>query len=177
VAEAAGDAGGLVTVGRIGPARGVRGDLFVEPFTDDPEGRFAVGSVLQTDPSDAGPLTVQNLDLHGARMVLRFAEAADRRAAEALRGVRLVVPAADRPPLDHPDEFYASDLVGLAARLPDGTALGPVVDVIDIAGADYLVLAVGGVERLVPFVAAVVPTVDIAAGFVVIDPPEGLFEL
>jgi 16S rRNA processing protein RimM len=177
MAAAAGDAGDLVTVGRIGPARGLGGDLFVEPFTDDPQLRFAVGAVLRTDPPDAGPLTVQKLDLHGARMVLHFAEAADRAAAEALRGVRLVVAAADRPPLDDPDEFYASDLVGLAARLPDGTALGPVADVLDIAGADYLVLDIDGAEKLVPFVAAVVPTVEVAAGFVVIDPPEGLFDL
>ena len=174
---AAGDAGELVTVARIGPARGIRGDLFVEPFTDDPQNRFAVGAVLQTDPPAAGPLTVEKLDLHGARMVLRFAEAADRAAADALRGVRLVIPAADRPPIDDPDEFYASDLVGLAARRPDGSALGFVADVVDIAGADYLVLDVAGAEKLVPFVGPVVPTVDVAGGFVVIDPPEGLFEL
>jgi len=167
----------LLTVGRIGPPRGIRGDLFVEPFTDDPENRFAVGSVLQTEPAGAGPLTVEKLDLAGARMVLRFAGVADRTAAEALRGVRLVVPAGERPPIDDPDEFYASDLIGLAARLPDGRDLGPVADVIDIAGADYLVLDLAGAEKLVPFVAAVVPTVDLAAGLVVIDPPDGLFEL
>jgi 16S rRNA processing protein RimM len=177
VAAAAGDAGDLVTVGRIGAARGVRGDLFVEPFTDDPQTRFAVGEVLRTEPPDAGPLTVQKVDLHGARMVLHFAEASDRIAAEALRGVRLVIPAGDRPPIDDPDEFYASDLVGLAARLPDGTSLGPVADVVAIAGADYLVLDVAGGEKLVPFVSAVVPTVDVAAGHVVVDPPEGLFDL
>ena len=170
-------AGELVTVGRVGAARGLRGDVFVEPFTDDPHGRFAVGSVLHTEPPDAGPLTVERLDLHGSRMVLRFAGVADRVAAEALRGVRLVIPSADRPPIDDPDEFYASDLVGLAARLPDGTPIGPVADVLDIAGADYLVLDVAGAEKLVPFVAALVPTVDVAAGFVVVDPPEGLFEV
>ena len=167
----------LLTVGRVGPARGIRGDLFVEPFTDDPEGRFAVGSVLQTEPAEAGPLTVEKLDLSGSRMVLRFAGVDDRSAAEALRGVELVVAAGERPPIDDPDEFYASDLVGLAARLPDGSDLGPVADVIDIAGADYLVVDLAGTEKLVPFVAAVVPTVDIAGGFVVIDPPDGLFEL
>jgi 16S rRNA processing protein RimM len=88
-----------------------------------------------------------------------------------------VIPAGDRPPIDDPDEFYASDLVGLAARLPDGTPLGPVADVLVIAGADYLLLDVAGVEKLVPFVAAVVPTVDVDAGYVVVDPPEGLFEI
>jgi 16S rRNA processing protein RimM len=167
----------LITVGRVGPARGVRGDLYVEPFTDDPAERFAPGAVLQTEPSTAGPLTVESVNLSGRRMVVRFAGVYDRAAAEALRGVRLVLPAQARPPLTDPDEYYTSDLVGLSARDVGGRELGPVRDVIDIAGADYLVVEVDGADRLVPFVAAVVPEVDVAGGFVVIDPPEGLFDL
>lgn len=169
--------GRMVTVGRIGPPRGVRGEVFVQPFTDDPEDRFAVGSVLLIDPAARGPLTVEHLNLSGPKMVLRFAGLDDRAAVESLRGVLLVVPAASRPAIEDPDEFYASDLVGLAARTVQGRELGAVSDVIDIAGADYLVLEVDGVERLVPFVAAIVPTVDIRAGVVEIDPPEGLFDL
>jgi 16S rRNA processing protein RimM len=67
--------------------------------------------------------------------------------------------------------------VGLAARTVDGADLGPVADVLDIAGADYLVLHVDGVERLVPFVSAVVPDVDLTGRTVTVDPPEGLFDL
>jgi 16S rRNA processing protein RimM len=110
-------------------------------------------------------------------MVLRFAGVVDRAGAEALRGVRLVIPASARPPIEDPDEFYVSDLVGLEVRTAGGTVVGPIQQVVDIAGADYLVLSIDAVERLVPFVAAVVPTVDLAGGFVVIDPPEGLFDL
>jgi 16S rRNA processing protein RimM len=167
----------VVAVGRIGPARGVRGEAFVEPWTDDPAARFASGSVLRTDPESAGPLTVENVNLSGAKMVVRFEGVIDRAGAEALRGVRLVVPATERPPIEDPDEFYASDLVGLTARTVTGQPLGAVRDVLNIAGADYLVLDVEGVERLVPFVAAVVPIVDIPAGLVEIDPPDGLFAL
>ncbi|MBE7187212.1 ribosome maturation factor RimM [Jatrophihabitans endophyticus] len=167
----------LIAVGRIGPPRGVRGDVFVEPFTDTPDERFAPGTTLQTDPPERGPLTVEALNLSGARMVLRFEGLADRTAVEALRGVRLVVPSSARAPIEDPDEFYTSELVGLAARTAGGAELGPVKDVIDIAGADYLVLDVGGTERLVPFVSAIVPTVSVAGGFVEIDPPEGLFDL
>jgi 16S rRNA processing protein RimM len=173
----AGRDGELIAVGRIGPARGVKGDVFVQPFTDEPEERFAVGSVLDTEPTAAGPLTVEYLNLSGPKMVLRFEGVADRVGAEALRGVQLVIPASARPAIDDPDEFYASDLVGLAARTPDGVELGPVHEVLDIAGADYLVLRIDDTERLVPFVTAVVPTVDVAGGFVEIDPPEGLFDL
>jgi 16S rRNA processing protein RimM len=166
-----------LVVGRIGPARGVRGDVFVEPWTDDPEDRFAVGAVLRTDPSAAGPLTVAARNDASGKLVLRFDGVEDRAAAAALRGVRLVIAAADRPPLEDPDEYYTTDLVGLAAATVDGRELGPVRDVLDVAGADYLVLDVDGRERLVPFVAAIVPTVDLDARRVVIDPPEGLFEL
>ncbi len=167
----------VVAVGRIGPARGVRGEIFVEPWTDAPAERFAVGSVLRTDPESAGPLTVEHVNLSGAKMVLRFEGVLDREGAEALRGVRLVIPASARPAISDPNEFYASDLVGLLARTVGGVELGTVRDVLDIAGADYLVLDVEGIERLVPFVSAVVPTVDVAAGVVEIDPPDGLFEL
>jgi 16S rRNA processing protein RimM len=166
-----------VVVGRIGPARGVRGDVFVEPWTDVPDERFAPGAVLRTDPPDAGPLTVEAMSSAGGKLVVRFAGVTDRDAARALRGVRLVLAASARPPLADPDEFYDTDLVGLRARTVAGADLGPVREVLHAGGADYLVLDVGGTERLVPFVAAVVPTVDVAAGLVEIDPPTGLFEV
>jgi 16S rRNA processing protein RimM len=167
----------LIAIGRIGRPKGVRGDSFVEPWTDDPQARFAPGAVLHTDPPEVGPLTVAASNDAGGRLVVRFDGVADREAAEALRGVRLLIPAAQRPPLSDPDDFYASDLVGLRAVAVDGTDLGPVRDVIDVAGADYLVVEIDGRERLVPFVRAIVPTVDLAGGTLVVDAPEGLFDL
>ena len=106
----------ILAIGRIGRPRGVRGENFVEPWTDDPEDRFAVGAVLSTEPADAGPLTVAAMTLAGGRLVVRFDGVDDRAGAEALRGVRLLIAAADRPELDDPDDFYDTDLVGLAAR-------------------------------------------------------------
>ncbi len=167
----------LITVGRIGRPRGVRGESFVEPWTDDPGERFAVGSVLSTDPAEAGPLTVAEMSLAGGRLVVRFESVEGRERADQLRGVRLLIDPAQRPVLDDPDEFYDSDLVGLRAATLDGTELGPVRDVLHAGGADYLLLDVAGHERLVPFVRAIVRHVDVAAGTVRIDAPEGLFEL
>jgi 16S rRNA processing protein RimM len=167
----------LVAVGRIGPPRGVRGDLFVQPWTDDPDDRFAAGTVFGTEPAAVGPLTVESSSSAGGKLVVHFAGVEDRSAAEALRGARLMIAATERPQIDDPDEFYATDLIGLAARTVSGEELGPVRDVLNAAGADYLVLEVDGRERLVPFVSAIVPTVDIAGGSVVIDPPHGLFDL
>jgi 16S rRNA processing protein RimM len=165
-----------IVVGRIGPARGVKGDVFVEPWTDAPEERFAPGTALRTNPPAAGPLTVESSSTAGGKLVVRFAGVADRPGAQALRGIQLVIGAAERPALDDPDEFYDTDLIGLAARTLDGTELGPVKDVVHAGGVSYLVLD-DGRERLVPFVTAVVPTVDVAAGFVLIDAPDGLFDL
>jgi 16S rRNA processing protein RimM len=167
----------LIVVGRIGKARGIKGHAFVAPFTDDPEVRFAVGSVLETEPAAAGPLVIAAMSQASGKLVLAFEGVDDRSAIEALRGVQLVMARTDRPTLSDPDDFYTSDLVGLAAVRVDGQALGPVADVIDIAGTDYLVLQIEGVERLVPFVSAIVPTVDIPGGRILIDPPDGLFEL
>jgi 16S rRNA processing protein RimM len=171
------DGGEHVAVGRIGPARGVRGDVFVEPWTDSPQERFAAGAVLRTRPAEAGPLSVESATFAGGKLVVHFAGVDERGAVEALRGVELLVPAAERPAIDDPDEFYDTDLIGLHARLPGGEPLGAVTDVVHAAGASYLVVPVGGRDRLVPFVAAIVPTVDVSGGVVVIDPPAGLFDL
>ncbi|HZC71757.1 MAG TPA: ribosome maturation factor RimM [Jatrophihabitans sp.] len=168
------DSGDLVVVGRVGPARGVRGDVFVEPWTDAPAERFAPGSVLQAEP---GPLTVEAASSAGGRLVVHFAGVDNRAAAERLRGAELAIPADTRPGLDDPDEYYDTELVGLSAYTVDGVELGPVARVVHAGGASYLVLDLAGSERLVPFVAAIVPTVDLEAGRVVVDPPEGLLEL
>lgn len=167
----------MITIGRIGKPRGVRGDVFVVSWTDDPDERFAPGSVLRTEPAARGPLTVASMSAASGKLVLHFAGFDSREAAEELRGTSLVMAAADRPPLDGPDDFYDTDLVGLAARTVSGEMLGLVRDVVHASAVDYLVIDVDGTERLVPFVAAIVPNVDVAGGFVEVDPPEGLFDL
>ena len=74
----------VVAVGRIGRARGVRGHVFVEPWTDDPDARFAPGSVLATDPPEPGPLTVAAVSAASGKLVVQFAGVDDREAAAAL---------------------------------------------------------------------------------------------
>jgi 16S rRNA processing protein RimM len=164
----------LLVVGRIGPPQGVRGAVVVQPFTDAPDQRFAQGAVLVTDGE---PLTVAASRWQGNRLVVHFEGVTDRPGAQALRGIELHVVASARPPLADPDDFYDTDLVGLVASTVDGVALGPVRTVVHAPGSDYLVVEVDGRERLIPFVAAVVPTVDVAGGRVIVDPPEGLLDL
>ncbi|SHM32539.1 ribosome maturation factor RimM [Cryptosporangium aurantiacum] len=167
----------LLVVGRIGRAHGIRGDVLVEVRTDEPDERFAAGSVLVTDPADAGPLTVADARWHSGKLVVRFEGVQDRNGAEKIRGLNLVVDSEDLPPSDDPDEFHDYELVGLTAVGTDGAEFGSVVDVIHSAAGEILVLSFDGSERLVPFVREIVPTVDVPGGRVVIVPPEGLFDL
>ena len=167
----------LLTVGRVGRAQGIRGEVVVEVRTDDPEGRFAPGAVLATDPPHVGPLVVGRTRWHGERLVVRFRNTPDRGAAEALQGVLLQVdvPADARP--DDPDEYYDHQLVGLAAYDVDGTELGTVSALVHGGAQDLLTIRTpGGREALVPFVKAIVPEVDIASGRLIVTPPAGLFE-
>jgi 16S rRNA processing protein RimM len=169
-------------VGRIGRPHGVRGEVTVEVRTDDPDLRFAPGSVLRTEPPGRGPLTVAGSRWHREVLLLRLTgpdgvEVESREAAETLRDTELHVPVDELPELEDPDTWYDHQLVGLRAELTDGTPLGEVTAVRH-EGAELLVVRrEGGRELLVPFVASIVPTVDPAAGRVVVDPPEGLLDL
>jgi len=167
----------VVAVGRVGKAHGIRGDVFVEPWTDAPDERFADGAVVYAGEQERRPLTVAGTRDHSGKLVVHFAGLDDRSAAEALRGTVLMVPASDRPSLTDPDEFYDSDLVGLDVSTVAGQRLGPVVDVLHSPAGSLLVLDHDGREVLVPFRLEVVPAIDLTARTAVIDPPPGLLEL
>lgn len=167
-----------LVVGRIGRPHGVRGEVTVGIRTDIPEERFRIGNRLDTDPAEAGPLTVDALRPHGGGLLVRFAGVTDRTAAERLRGALLIADSATAPQPDDPDEFWDHDLVGLAAVTPAGAALGTVGDVLHPPGPDLLLIVrPDGGELLVPFVSEIVPEVDVAGRRCVVDPPAGLLEL
>jgi len=92
---------------------GIRGEVAVEVRTDDPDERFAAGSVLGTDPPAAGPLTVVSTRWHSGRLLVSFAGIADRNQAEPLRGIWLTVDATQITAPEDPDEFHDHQLVGL----------------------------------------------------------------
>ncbi|RBY82202.1 ribosome maturation factor RimM [Blastococcus sp. TF02A-26] len=171
-----------VVVGRIGRPHGVRGQVTVEVRTDDPDLRFAPGSVLLTDPAARGPLTVVAKRWHSGTLLLQLSAPSgetyvNREDVDALRNTLLLVPVADLPELEEPDSFYDHQLVGLAAQLPDGSVIGEVTAVRHEAQDLLVVRRPDAAEALIPFVSAIVPTVDVAGGFLVVDPPEGLLEL
>jgi 16S rRNA processing protein RimM len=166
-----------LTVARIGRAHGLRGEVALDVRTDDPAARLAAGAVLATEPADRGPLTVARTREQQGRWYVTFAEAPDRTAAEALRGVDLVVEVADDASSadDDEDAWYPHELAGLRAEHVDGRLLGEVVGLEHLPAQDALVLREpDGARTLVPFVRAIVPVVDVAGGRVVLDPPGGL---
>ena len=171
-----------VVVGRIGRPHGVRGLATVEVRTDDPDLRFAPGAVLLTDPAERGPVTVVDKRWHSGTLLLQVAGPSGalygtREAVDELRNTLLLVPMADLPEIEDPDSFYDHQLVGLTVRLPDDTVVGEVIAVRHEAQDLLVVGRPDADEALIPFVSAIVPTVDLAGGFLVVDPPEGLLEL
>ena len=171
----------VLLVGVVLRPHGLRGELVVDVRTDSPDERFFPGAVLARAGAGGevvGSVTVESARPHSGRLLVRFIEAPDRTAAEALRGARLLVDAAALPPTDDPDEFHVHQLEGLSAELVDGTVVGTVRDVVHGPGGELLVLArPDAPDALVPFVREIVPTVDLDGGRVVLDPPDGLLDL
>lgn len=167
-----------LVVGRIARAHGIGGEVSVDVRTDAPDLRFAVGARLDTDPGELGPLTVTRSRWHSGRLLVAFDGVCDRTAAEALRGAFLVVDSQTSPATDDADEFWDHELAGLEAVTASGEPLGVIEDVVHPPGPDLLVVRrPDGTEALVPFVREIVPLVDVGARRVVVDPPEGLFDL
>jgi len=162
-----------LVVARVGRAHGLKGEVALDLRTDDPENRLAPGTVLDTDPESAGPLTVASSALRQGRWYVTFDQAADRTAVEGLRGVLLL---AEPEPDEAGDAWYRHELVGLRAeRVGDHAPLGTVIGLEHPPAHDLLVLREpGGTVSRVPFVRAIVPLVDVAGGRVLLDPPGGL---
>jgi len=166
-----------VVIGRIGRAHGVRGEVAVEVRTDEPDRRFAENAVLDTDPSARGPLTVVATRWHQGRLLVRFTGIDDRTQAETLRGTMLVVDVDEAERLTDPDEFYDHQLIGLNVVTTDGQAVGAVTDVLHLPAQDVLAIErADGVEVLVPFVADLVPRIDLDARVIAVVARPGLLD-
>ena len=159
-----------ILLGQFGAAHGIRGEVKLHAFAEDP-----------ASLADYGPLTLDDgrvveivqLRPQGEALVARVKGVADRNAAETLRNRKLYIPRSALPPLEDEDDFYHADLVGLSAERRDGTSLGRIVAVQDFGAGDLLeILPEGGRSFYLPFTRAVVPVVDIAGGRLVVEPPD-----
>lgn len=167
---------GRVCLGVVGAPHGVRGEVRIKSFTDMPAAIAHYGALEDERGERRFTLSVVGSAKGDGMVIVKLSGIADRDRAEALRGLRLYAPRTVLPATAE-DEFYHADLVGLAAQLADGSALGAVIAVHDFGAGD--VIEIGrdeGQPVLVPFTRAAVPVVDIAGGKVVIDPPDGLFD-
>jgi 16S rRNA processing protein RimM len=158
-------------MGRIGAAHGIKGEVRIQSFTEEP---LAL--------ADYGPLSTNKpglvIEIEAARattnvLVARLKGVADRTAAEKLNGVELYVDRDKLPPTEEEDDFYHADLIGLDVRLNDGSVLGQVTAIPNFGAGDLLEVrdARTGDTFLYPFTKAVVPEVHIAEGYLIIEVP------
>src|SRR5580700_5333076 len=159
-----------VCVARIGAAHGVRGAVKLWTFTEDP---FAVRAYGPLSTKDGA----RHFEVTSAReardhLVATFQGVMTREEAERLNGIELYVPR-EKLPATEQDEYYHADLIGLAAVTTADQPLGRVIAIHNFGAGDIIEIAPpGGATMLLPFTNAVVPTVDIAGGRVVIELPQ-----
>lgn len=161
----------LICVGAIAGAFGVRGETRLKSFCATPEAIADYAPL--TDESGARSFTVKIIRPVKGGFAARLGGVPTREDAEALKGLRLYAPRGRMPELPD-DEFYHSDLIGLAVFDAGGEELGKVTTVADYGGGDFLEvkLAKTGKLLLVPFTQEAVPTVDLSSGRIIVDPPE-----
>ena len=156
-------------VAQIGAAHGVRGEVRLKPFTQDPLSVTRYG-VLESEDGK------RRFEIEAVRpakdiLVARLKGVTDRDAAEALKNLRLYV-AREKLPQPEADEFYHADLVGLTAQKQNGETVGTVKAIHNFGAGDLLEIEpASGATIMLPFNEATVPVVDVAGGKIVVDPP------
>lgn len=170
----------LIEVGRIAGAFGVRGEVRITTYTQDPLALLRYRVLKRADGSPA--VTLTNARAAKGGIVARAKEIETRDQAEAARGLKLFVAREDLPPADE-DEFYLTDLIGLEARDAAGALIGRIRAVENFGAGDLLEInpASGGASWWLPFTREAAPEVSVAGGYVTVvrpaeveaDPNEG----
>ncbi len=167
-------------VGRLVKAHGLKGALKLELYTDDPARRFTPGAIFTLQVPTTSEWHGKSLELielrwYNTHAVGFFKDVVDRTAAESLvKAILWVEQDAEELPVEE-DAWYDHQLVGLGV-LRDGVRVGTVIRIDHLPAQDLLTVKTDDGEVLVPFVKAIVPSVDITAGTLTVTPPPGLFE-
>lgn len=158
-------------MGRIGAAHGIKGEVRIQSFTEDKMALADYGPLATGKPGLT--VEIETARLAGDMLVARIKGVTDRTAAERLNGVELFVDREKLPPTDDDDDFYHADLIGLEARLTDGSVIGQVSALPNFGAGDLIEVRNPrtGDTYLYPFTKAAVPEVHVKAGYIVIDPP------
>jgi 16S rRNA processing protein RimM len=160
-----------VLLGVFGAAHGVKGELRLKSYTADP---LAIASYAPLTGEDGRAIVIRSArPLKGDMLVVSIDGVSDRGAAEALTNRHVYAPREALGTAGEEDEFFHADLIGLAAVTAEGSPFGRVVAVHEFGAGDILEIAPegGGPALLLPFSKAVVPTIDVAAGHLVVLPP------
>ncbi|WP_050527750.1 ribosome maturation factor RimM [Pseudorhodobacter aquimaris] len=166
------DPSNQICVGAISGSYGVRGEVRLKSFCAEPTAIADYGPLYTEDGTKSYKITLTRPVAGG--LGARISGVNNKEEADALKGVSLFVSRDNLPSLPD-DEFYHTDLIGLEARDTGGVLLGNVTSVHNHGAGDLLEIGGGGHPSiLLPFTMAVVPTVDLAARRIVVDPPEGL---
>jgi 16S rRNA processing protein RimM len=160
-----------ICVARIGAAHGVRGEVKLWSFTEDPAAVAHYGPLETQDGTRC--FEIEALRAAKDHFVARIAGVNDRDAAEKLRNIELYIPRARLPKIEEADTFYHADLVGLDAVAPDGTRVGTVHALHNFGAGDIIEIAPagGGDPLMLPFNETTVPKIDVAARQIVVVPP------
>ena len=160
-----------ICVARIGAAHGVRGEVKLWSFTEDPAAVAQYGPLETQDGTRC--FEIEALRAAKDHFVARIAGVNDRDAAEKLRNIELYIPRARLPKIEEADTFYHADLVGLDAVTPEGARVGTVHALHNFGAGDIIEIAPagGGDPLMLPFNETTVPKIDVAARQIVVVPP------
>jgi 16S rRNA processing protein RimM len=173
----------FLVVGHLNKPHGTKGELFVWPLTDYPEGIYAPGVVLRMGPKDADepdpdlpPLRIERVRDFRRGYLVTFGGVTDRNGAEALRGNYLFQDIAALEPLQEGEVFY-HELLGMEVVTTSGERLGEIAEVYEVRPVDLLEVRRESGTLLIPYLEHIIVSVDAEAGRMTVDPPEGLLDL
>ncbi len=160
-------------IGWISRPRGLRGQVWVTPYSDEPERLVELREFRIRSADGWRSLRLEEGRVLGNRLSMLFEGVSTRTAAEALCGQVIQIHRRDLPPLED-DEVFLADLIGLEARLADGRVVGTVTEILELPAGPLLEIRGRGQEALVPFQRRFVPRLELKEGWLELDVPDGL---
>jgi 16S rRNA processing protein RimM len=167
----------VITIGRIRRSWGRRGEVIVEPLTSWPERFLKLSRVyVSPSPGQRSERRVERVWFHQGELVLHLEGCSSLSDAEKIRGADIEIPQSEAVQLGE-GEYYQYQLVGLRVSGPSCGDIGRVERVLETGGVDVLVVRSEKREVLIPFARDIVTRIDLAAGEIRVEPPEGLLDI
>ena len=164
----------FVSIGYISRAHGIRGEIVVNPITDEPDQFWNdMEFFILTRHNDRQKIEIENIREGNAKLIVKLRQIDDRNAAEELRGSYIQRRVEQGPALED-DEYYIFDLIGLEVKTIDGRELGRIVDVLTMPANDVYVVRSKSGEFLIPAIRDVIKKIDLNNEIMLIEPIDGL---